>query len=87
MKIVGYTRISVDLEEDKRDNTSIENQKRIIREFVKKEFPDIETEIVNISTKGDEIIDRPLEKIGGKGVFTDAIESALLEKRIDFAAC
>ena len=40
MKIVGYTRISVDLEEDKRDNTSIENQKRIIRDYVKKEFPD-----------------------------------------------
>ena len=40
MKIVGYTRISVDLDEDKRDNTSIENQKRIIKEFVKKEFPD-----------------------------------------------
>ncbi len=45
MKIVGYTRISVDLEEDKRDNTSIENQKRIIREFVKKEFPDAELKI------------------------------------------
>ena len=40
MNIVGYTRISVDLEEDKRDNTSIENQKRIIRDFVKREFPD-----------------------------------------------
>ena len=33
MKIVGYTRISVDLDEDKRDNTSIENQKRIIRDL------------------------------------------------------
>ncbi len=45
MKIVGYTRISVDLEEDKRDNTSIENQKRIIRDFVKKEFPDADLKI------------------------------------------
>lgn len=45
MKIVGYTRISVDLEEDKRDNTSIENQKRIIRDYVKKEFPDAELKI------------------------------------------
>ena len=40
VKIFGYTRISVDLDEDNRDNTSIENQKRIIRDFVKKEFPD-----------------------------------------------
>ncbi|MBQ3869779.1 MAG: recombinase family protein [Clostridia bacterium] len=45
VKIVGYARISVDLEEDKRDNTSIENQKRIIRDFVKKEFPDAELNI------------------------------------------
>lgn len=45
MKIVGYTRISVDLDEDKRDNTSIENQKRIIRDYVKKEFPDAKLKI------------------------------------------
>ena len=37
--ICGYTRISVDLEED-RDNTSIENQKAIIEEYVKRNFPD-----------------------------------------------
>lgn len=36
--ICGYTRISVDLFED-RDNTSIENQKAIIEEFVKNKFP------------------------------------------------
>jgi stage V sporulation protein T len=36
--ICGYTRISVDLEED-RDNTSIENQKAIIEEYVKQKFP------------------------------------------------
>lgn len=36
--ICGYTRISVDLFED-RDNTSIENQKAIIEEYVKNRFP------------------------------------------------
>ena len=36
--ICGYTRISVDLEED-RDNTSIENQKAIIEDFVNHKFP------------------------------------------------
>lgn len=41
MKIAGYARISVDLEVDK-DNTSIENQKSIIREYVNKFFPDDE---------------------------------------------
>ena len=36
--IAGYTRISVDDELD-RDNVSIENQKAIIRDFVKQRFP------------------------------------------------
>lgn len=36
--IAGYVRISVDEEQD-RDNTSIENQKAIIEDFVKKNFP------------------------------------------------
>lgn len=39
--IAGYARISVDEELD-RDNTSIENQKAIITEFVKTKFPDSE---------------------------------------------
>lgn len=45
MKIDGYARISVDLQEDSHENTSIENQKRIIRDFVTKEFPDAELTI------------------------------------------
>ena len=56
MKIVGYTRISVDLEEDKHDNTSIENQKRIIRDFVKKEFPDANLKYMKIATEADTLL-------------------------------
>ena len=37
--IAGYCRISVDEEQD-RDNTSIENQKAIVEDFVKQKFPD-----------------------------------------------
>ena len=33
MTVSGYARISVDLDEDSRENTSIENQKRIIEEY------------------------------------------------------
>ena len=42
MTVFGYTRISVDLEEDNRENTSIENQKRIIQEYADEHFPTAE---------------------------------------------
>lgn len=48
-------------------------------------FPDIETQIVHITTKGDKILDKPLARIGGKGVFVSEIESALQNGEIDIA--
>ena len=42
-------------------------------------------EIVIIDTKGDKIQDRPLTEIGGKGLFTEEIESKLLNSEIDLA--
>lgn len=42
-------------------------------------------EIVPIRTTGDRITDRPLKELGGKGLFTREIESALLEGAIDIA--
>lgn len=42
-------------------------------------------EIVPIKTTGDKILDRPLQAIGGKGLFTREIEDALLDGRIDIA--
>lgn len=48
-------------------------------------FPDIETEIVHITTKGDKILDKPLARIGGKGVFVSEIESLLQKGEIDIA--
>lgn len=48
-------------------------------------FPGIEIEILPISTKGDEILDRSLASFGGKGVFTKELEDALLNGKIDMA--
>jgi hydroxymethylbilane synthase len=42
-------------------------------------------EAVSISTEGDRVLDRPLPEIGGKGLFTEALEHALGEGTIDFA--
>lgn len=45
----------------------------------------VETRIEIIKTTGDKITDVPLNKVGGKGLFTKEIEEALLDKRIDLA--
>lgn len=44
-----------------------------------------EVEIVGMTTKGDQILDRSLAKIGGKGLFIKELEHALLEGRADLA--
>src|SRR5947209_6443530 len=45
----------------------------------------VETRIEIIHTKGDKIVDVPLSKVGGKGLFTKEIEEALLAREIDLA--
>ena len=47
--------------------------------------PAREVELVTIKTKGDKILDVPLAKVGGKGLFVKEIEQALLDSRIDLA--
>jgi len=47
--------------------------------------PGLDCQIVHISTHGDEDRDRPLPEIGGKGLFTEKIEEALRENKIDAA--
>lgn len=48
-------------------------------------YPNLEVEKVIIKTTGDKILDSPLSKIGGKGLFVKEIEEALLQGKIDFA--
>ncbi len=45
----------------------------------------IEVVLKKIKTKGDKILDAPLSKIGGKGLFTKELENELLGGKIDFA--
>lgn len=45
----------------------------------------IDVRIQVIHTKGDQILDKPLNQIGDKGLFTTEIEKQLLEKKIDIA--
>ncbi|KNY28005.1 hydroxymethylbilane synthase [Pseudobacteroides cellulosolvens] len=54
-------------------------------EKLKENYPDLEFELVGITTKGDMILDRSLDKIGGKGLFINELENALLNNSIDMA--
>ncbi len=58
-------------------------------EFVKAQLehfhPNIQVELVTMVTKGDKILDTPLAKIGGKGLFVKELETAMLEGRADIA--
>lgn len=56
-----------------------------IKERIETAYPHVQIKIVKIKTTGDKILDSPLSKIGGKGLFVKEIEEALLDKRIDLA--
>ena len=47
--------------------------------------PELEVVLVGITTKGDKILDTPLAKVGGKGLFVKELEVALLEGHADIA--
>ncbi len=48
-------------------------------------FPHLQINLVTFVTQGDKILDVPLAKIGGKGLFVKELEHALLERRADIA--
>jgi len=47
--------------------------------------PDLDVELVKMSTQGDKILDTPLAKVGGKGLFVKELEQGLLEGTADIA--
>ncbi len=60
-------------------------QTNYVADRLKQIKPNLITEISIISTKGDRVVDTPLPMIGGKGVFTAELETALRNKEIDVA--
>lgn len=56
-----------------------------VKERLKELYPELNVEIEKIKTTGDKILDAPLAKIGGKGLFVKEIEEALIEGRVDMA--
>ncbi|MDQ6975113.1 MAG: hydroxymethylbilane synthase [Mariprofundaceae bacterium] len=60
-------------------------QAEFVSDELKKLQANISTELVKIITKGDKILDVPLAKVGGKGLFTKEIDRALADGRADVA--
>ena len=60
-------------------------QAEFVRDELLKLHPHLQIELVKIKTKGDKILDTPLAKIGGKGLFIKELEVAMAENRADIA--
>ena len=60
-------------------------QSNHIADLLRRQYPECSVTLKKIITKGDRILDVPLAKIGGKGLFTKELETALLEGEIDLA--
>ena len=60
-------------------------QAQFVAAQLKKFFPPLKIELVKVRTTGDKILDAPLAKIGGKGLFTKELELQMAAGAIDLA--
>ncbi len=60
-------------------------QAEFIKAGLQAAHPGLEVELLGMTTRGDKILDAPLAKIGGKGLFVKELETAMLEGRADIA--
>ncbi len=60
-------------------------QTKLVADAIKARFPKLDVEIVGYETEGDQQLHRSLSDFGGKGAFTQDIERAILEGKIDLA--
>ena len=58
-------------------------QSEMVIDAIKEYDPSIQVELVTMKTKGDRILDRNLDKIGGKGLFIKELEIALINEEVD----
>jgi hydroxymethylbilane synthase len=60
-------------------------QAEYVQAWLRQQYPACEVELLGMTTRGDQILDRPLSKIGGKGLFVKELETALLDGAADLA--
>ncbi len=60
-------------------------QSELVMDLIRQAHPEIELELITMKTTGDIILDRTLDKVGGKGLFVKELDQALRDGRIDIA--
>lgn len=60
-------------------------QAHFVEAELKRHHPGIEVKLLGMTSRGDQLLDKPLYKVGGKGLFVKELESALLDERADIA--
>lgn len=60
-------------------------QTQIVIAEIKKYYPEMDLKILTMKTTGDIILDRSLDKIGGKGLFVKELDRALIDQRTDLS--
>lgn len=60
-------------------------QTRLVMDTIQKHHPELTLELVTMKTTGDKILDKSLDKIGGKGLFVKELDKALMDERIDIS--
>jgi len=56
-----------------------------VQGLLRRLYPGCSVELLGMTTRGDQILDRPLAKVGGKGLFVKELETALLDGSADIA--
>ena len=56
-------------------------QSEMVRDHIRSRHPEFDVEILTMKTTGDKILDRTLDKVGGKGLFVKELDRALLDGR------
>ena len=60
-------------------------QAEYVRDVLLQYHPDLQVELIKMTTEGDRILDTPLAKVGGKGLFVKELETGLLNSDADIA--
>src|SRR4029078_8173768 len=60
-------------------------QANMVAAALRERHPGIAVELVGMTTRGDQVLDRPLSQVGGKGLFVKELEIALADGRADIA--